>query len=133
MSKKGSSECDWLKMMNPAAPAARREAEEEWGRWSPGGDGRMASPFSNSMGVPPAASREAFQGTISGLASSTRPADTSRAVAAELVRQAIPSEGISLSRHLVNLFKLNQRLIDCHGARCLPQVSAGYPDVVLQH
>jgi bifunctional non-homologous end joining protein LigD len=23
---------DWLKMKNPAAPAARREAEEEWGR-----------------------------------------------------------------------------------------------------
>jgi ATP-dependent DNA ligase len=23
---------DWLKMKNPAAPAVRREAEEEWGR-----------------------------------------------------------------------------------------------------
>jgi bifunctional non-homologous end joining protein LigD len=23
---------DWLKMKNPAAPAAKREAEEDWGR-----------------------------------------------------------------------------------------------------
>jgi bifunctional non-homologous end joining protein LigD len=24
---------DWLKMKNPAAPAVKREAEEDWGRW----------------------------------------------------------------------------------------------------
>jgi bifunctional non-homologous end joining protein LigD len=25
---------DWLKMKNPAAPAGKREAEEDWGRWT---------------------------------------------------------------------------------------------------
>ena len=24
---------DWLKMKNPDAPAVKREAEEDWGRW----------------------------------------------------------------------------------------------------
>ena len=35
--RKGSSYCsgrspDWLKMKNPAAPAVKREAEEDWGK-----------------------------------------------------------------------------------------------------
>jgi ATP-dependent DNA ligase len=25
----------WVKVKNPAAPAVRREAEEDWGRWRP--------------------------------------------------------------------------------------------------
>jgi hypothetical protein len=25
---------DWLRFKNPAAPAVKREAEEEWGRWT---------------------------------------------------------------------------------------------------
>ena len=25
---------DWLKMKNPTAPAVKREADEDWGRWS---------------------------------------------------------------------------------------------------
>jgi ATP-dependent DNA ligase len=31
--------CDWLKFKNPAAPAVKREAEEDWGRdkWRPRG------------------------------------------------------------------------------------------------
>ena len=28
----GSRSPDWLNMKNPAAPAVRREAEEDWGR-----------------------------------------------------------------------------------------------------
>jgi len=30
--KFGGRSPDWLKMKNPAAPAVKREAEEDWGR-----------------------------------------------------------------------------------------------------